>query len=550
MRRAFLKRLGLGATGLTMAAVASSCTSGPIGPAGPVGPAGPTGPGGSTGPPSGSPGFASAVSVLEYGAKCDGLTDDSRAVQAALDSGAGAVDFPRNSITVIGAALLIPSNMQVRGGGWSSVVKTKDGADCVLFDCARGSNIIISDLALDGNRENQPGVALPMGIRADDVNGLIVKHCHIARTRHAGLYTRNTARNVLVEGCTFYDVSEPVMAKPAIYLTGLSGDSYGIRLVGNHFENCHQALSIRGSGSGTPTPPACHNILVSGNTIRDCAISISFSSTERLSIIGNQFFNDGTVRTPIGGFVSDQGEGNRSLIVSGNMFHSAAGVAAVELQNGITDVVVADNVVQGGSAATIAINNGSTRIRISGNIVKEPGTYFLTTDGTISYLSITDNVIWKDSGYGGSIYLWDGCHHVTVERNVLHCRGGLGSSIIVPGVASSSSHVNIRNNVEEGYLNVYTGGVRQLEADATFPDVSSGDVFTTNNSVRTRIARLGIVQPGKRITLIFGDSNTTLGHGVGNLRLASGLDFSGKTGDSVSMVGVEQWWYETARSLS
>lgn len=60
------------------------------------------------------------VSVLSYGAKCDGITDDSVAVQSAVNAassaGGGVVLVPPGT-TLIGVSINIPSNVTIRGAG-------------------------------------------------------------------------------------------------------------------------------------------------------------------------------------------------------------------------------------------------------------------------------------------------------------------------------------------------------------------------------------------------------------------------------------------------
>lgn len=105
------------------------------------------------------------ANVLDYGAKGDGVTDDTAAIQLAINSGKR-VYFPAgtyiltigNSITLEGGstfcALVAISGMQLTGDGWNkSILKLKDSqstnASPKYFNIIAG-NTVMSDILIDG----------------------------------------------------------------------------------------------------------------------------------------------------------------------------------------------------------------------------------------------------------------------------------------------------------------------------------------------------------------------------------------------------------------
>jgi Ca2+-binding RTX toxin-like protein len=109
--------------------------------------------------------------VKDYGALGDGVTDDTAAIQAAIDAahaaGGGTVYLPAGEYRVSGGeepsdgCLMIKSNVYMVGDGMGeTVIKLVDGWDQKVTGMVRSaygeetSNFGMSDLTLDGNRDN------------------------------------------------------------------------------------------------------------------------------------------------------------------------------------------------------------------------------------------------------------------------------------------------------------------------------------------------------------------------------------------------------------
>ncbi|MEA2703024.1 MAG: hypothetical protein QOD63_969, partial [Actinomycetota bacterium] len=96
------------------------------------------------------------VSIKAFGAKGNGRTDDTKAIQAALDAvpeGGGTVLVPRGTYR-IGAPVLIRRNgTRFQGVGTQSVLKLRDGVrDTMLaLPAATGTNttdLVVTDVAI------------------------------------------------------------------------------------------------------------------------------------------------------------------------------------------------------------------------------------------------------------------------------------------------------------------------------------------------------------------------------------------------------------------
>ena len=223
-----------------------------------------------------------AFDVRSFGARGDGRTDDSRALQAALDAaraaGGGVVHVPAGTY-LIGpppgppgkpgtGSITIGSGTWLRGDGPASVLKVKDavGSYRALFTGHPGpetplEDVTLSDLRIDQNCGASGGVVGPGG--ADFVVFLAWggKNLTVERARFDPVCGVNTvvlnaptARNLVVRDSTFRFVKGPSTApggeydNSAVYLHGR-----GAVVTGNLFEaapadRARGAIELHGAG--------------------------------------------------------------------------------------------------------------------------------------------------------------------------------------------------------------------------------------------------------------------------------------------------------------
>ncbi len=102
-----------------------------------------------------------SVQDAAYGAVGDGTTDDTAAIQAAVDA-AGSTKlcyFPAGTY-IISSPINLKSGGNYLGAGWSSVIKQANGTNLtrlVQWPSGTNSNCLMADLMIDGNRANNTG---------------------------------------------------------------------------------------------------------------------------------------------------------------------------------------------------------------------------------------------------------------------------------------------------------------------------------------------------------------------------------------------------------
>lgn len=341
---------------------------------------------------------AQSADVTRYGARGDGVSDDSAAIQAAIDSGAALVFFPAGRY-LCRRPLVPRSNQTWRGEGMAAslLVQPADDPPSAPFNLMETLGVVedvtISDLGFVGNgrRHTERGGDGQRGF-AVYIRGLQRRLC-LSRCRFAGFGGGRSGGGVVlgprpdsdpqgleditVTDCVFEDNGNVA----GLYLAGGSQPAAvrrNIRVLGNRFggvrpktrpQNCVYILS-----DGAETRIA--NVLVSDNLfdIADSADAcIELNWVDGFTISGNSIAFAGAVRGSSGVLLRD---GCRGGTVTGNSLRDASAdqVVAIDLQNfadpgTIEDVTITGNTIHGFTWRGIAVDRGARGVVVTGNRV-------------------------------------------------------------------------------------------------------------------------------------------------------------------------------------
>jgi hypothetical protein len=205
---------------------------------------------------SGTPAAAGTYNVKQYGAKGDGKTDDTAAIQAAIDAipaSGGTLTFPPGTYIVAPTKtrfIGVKSNVRIAGAGADSVLKIKDhNGDWQRLFAAKGGasvdNVAFEDLAFDANITNNPESTINEKIDATYQTfiwitagrNLTVRRCHF--NPYAGVWAVSlngeTIRDCAITDCHFRFVmrdGNPDYDNSAAYIEGAH-----YVMSGNRFES-------------------------------------------------------------------------------------------------------------------------------------------------------------------------------------------------------------------------------------------------------------------------------------------------------------------------
>lgn len=387
-----------------------------------------------------------------YGAVGDGVTDDSTAVQAAvnaLPTGGGAVYFPAGTYKLqTGITLTAAKTITLRGTGWASVI-TGDAASIISAptdpDPISGGTIIVKDLMFSSTKTSaaQKLINIDVTYTAGDpslpfyvegcyfaMNGHIATtaiYCHgisdggihnsyflsdggelaIGTYRGIGIQVFADATfslNVEISGCEFVQLDKAII---------ITGTSEGIRIEDCSFVGClSENVQVTGSsllllqfiGNMIDSSHAngldlanCGSIYIADNWISPnqngiAGISITSvtHSADRIIITGNEIVS--TAGTPGNGIAFDStGNASKHLIVQGNIIRGWT-KGMVFGGAGVSYASIIGNIFQG---CTTGIDLGSivTNYKVELNLYDTVTTPFTGATAKVKAVALVPAVI-------------------------------------------------------------------------------------------------------------------------------------------------------------
>ena len=358
--------------------------------------------------------------VFATGMKCDGSTDDSAALQAALASAANpvlgnaTVIMPPGTCIINPAVVSIDAAIWLQGAGkFGTILKRKNSSGGSPILLINSNGITLSDFAIDGNKGG-PGIATPADSIATGTpfDGITIERMRLVNSTNSDIASYVTApgsysADWLIADNDFSNQGNPVSPCSVSFNCAniLVRNPLRVRVLGNRSDTCENFglfSSIPGGGQveigqnaishlggfgvalgggvlGSAGAHVHHNVIVSSKTNADNLIDLAFWSD--FVVDHNILYHNGVLANNNGlaiGCVGDFPPANHGEVDSNTCYIAPnQTIDIVGYGLGGNDISVTNNFVQGASSAGISIavsNMGPSRgVRIIGNTAKNNG---------------------------------------------------------------------------------------------------------------------------------------------------------------------------------
>jgi hypothetical protein len=340
-------------------------------------------------------GEGGGVSVKTFGAKGDGVTDDTTAIQSALDAGDSVV-FPAGTYMITGGLHSSRADTAITGAGACLKLSQNAAAHMLKISGARTS--------VQGLRFDADGLSVPYGIDVARDTPNVALHnievCGISGSvTNALIRVRGGCHGFLMKGCHLHDLTSSSVGR-GVLISDTTDSATGVRLVSNLFEDI--GPSADGDGIVVQDWPADGDVLIEGNTFRACrkrAVKIERGS---VTVVGNRMdFTYDSGETSAYAAVSVYGSG---VTVSNNVMSGVVRQAWIDI--GTSVGAVSDVLVSGNVAITDLTNResaqdgiglpstavGASRVSVTGNMIYG-ARHGIKFENDCSDLLITNNII-------------------------------------------------------------------------------------------------------------------------------------------------------------
>ncbi len=437
------------------------------------------------------------VSVFDFGAVGDGVTDDTVNIQEALDSGAKTILFPQGTYNIT-TQLKVKSNTTLFGYG--ATIFRAAAIDNLMINDSNGSlgvygansNISVYGLAFNGNRANFASNATLLVF--GHTSGVNIKDCEFYNIPGSWHGTElNAVEHAIVDGCIYHDGP----SSPEMLQIDLARDTGVFPWFGPYdntpckdvlITNCLFYNGRGGTGSHSSVANVFHtNITISNNIFRNLSGGIALPILEyrNLKIIGNLIdgANIGIYATGAANPLKE------NWIISNNQFlNMTQAFPAVHIRF-VNGLVFTNNNIE------TTVNEGMSLLSCSGfnisnNTLRDINTSTTVDSALMLFTSCDNGVISGNIGYKSAagfvtgtktIDIITGGANVTIENNTL---GAVASTTTFTNFAATSAIVgtNTINGTITPATSTKTTNYTYLPTDSVLNvDTTAGNVTITIN---------------------------------------------------------------------
>lgn len=331
-----------------------------------------------------------SVSVLDFGAVGDGVTDDTAAIQAAINAATGKrLYFPGGTYKVTGVTAY-GNEIQIYGDGYTrSQISLINGSTGIPLTITGTPHFVAEDISFDGNKANCPSATYAV-LMIGTNTGAEFNRCFFVNAKTDGLGQGGTADYPIIRDCIFETNGNDGLSLSTATTALITGNRAVL--------NGRFGLLVTGILSRIS-----NNICVSNGQSVIGGAGIGVINADYTTVGGNQCINNGLTGTRYAHGI--QLNNCKYGIVSNNYCGGNVG-NGIDLTLGSSHGTVTGNVTPSNVDCGIAIDSRSDYCVVAGNVVVSN-----YNTGIYSYASIhtkiTGNTV-TGNGFSPATISWAG----------------------------------------------------------------------------------------------------------------------------------------------
>jgi hypothetical protein len=449
--------------------------------------------------------LAQTISVKDFGAKGDGVTNDTAALRAALSASSN-IYFPPGIYIVDGTdtgtlLTITNSNVTIYGSGYSTTrIQAKSGVNGFNWISGDGSshaNIVIKDIWFYGNNSSR-GTGEDYILTFNNMQNILVEDCRFEaalshNTNSKAVFVTTGSLDVMIRNNSFAS-----NGGEDINFYGSNGSVYRCSAIGNeHYQPQGPCIEIEGRNGTTITGYQVYDVNIIGNTIRSDAAYASAGNQGILciggfnvNIEGNIIDRRGTDGMAIIGSTNVNIDGNivRDMGAVGyNGIHVTQDVFGA---NGIAvNINISNNIIDSCNNCGISIFGGETILSTVEN--------FVVTNNICTNLTTGINATGV-TNYSSSNNSFRSCSSTNYSITAL------SGAIAIMDAGNNSGFANYPSVMSQKNINFTSSGTLTL-------DVSTG-INTFNIDLGANVTAVNITGnpvQGQKLCLLFLQTGST-----------------------------------------
>lgn len=447
------------------------------------------------------------VSVLDFGARGDGVTDDTAAIQAALNTGKAVSGVPGDTY-LIGPLTQSTNDQFITFEGCN--LKRINASSHAAMLTLNGNRVTVSGGRWDGNKANQSGTVNDQyGHAAVTIVGdyCTVKNVESFDSWGIGIKGSN---------CSFCNVNNNRCLDAnlyGIYVEGIVANEYGNEIVDNFCSSTGIA--------------AAHGVYLSGSNTyvynqyrwkvaRNVCVG-STSSPTGIGITTRAIYGLVSENITVGYTMGVSADSATRTVISNNNISDTAGSSdyGIELNAGYNTVT--GNVIRNANygiciSGTISAQSYNN---INGNLIENStrGIFVQATSNPARYLNISGNTIVNTASSSGIYLQGDAKYSHISANNFVGPGSGVsnGRAVFLDSVGSNVSIIGNRMSGWERACGLYSASA------LTYTDITFNENDCTQDiggGVLTFLTVEGSAVAGTRITQMWNNSNNGVDYNV------------------------------------